>query len=155
MSEDFKNITEKVLKAIGEQNKRLEHLEEKIKEIIINQVKEFLSNEDIVIDDSKPDTKDIALKGIENKIKELEDEKVSKGEYDELIEKLKLLEEENKNLKQKFIEIEEKLNTALVDSSQISEKSDEYTQNDDENTKNAADLAIKKDGKVVSIVINI
>ena len=153
MSEEFKEITQKVLKEIGEQNKRLEHLEEKIEEIIINQVKEFLSNEDIIIEDNKSDSGNLALKGIENRIKELEEEKISKNEYDELIEKIKLLEEENQNLKQKFIEIEDQLN-GIIESNATYEKAEENIQISKED-KASSDLSVKKDGKVVNIVINV
>ena len=169
MSEDFNKITEKILKAISEQNKRFENLEDKIEKITIEKIKEFLSNEDILIDDTPSESKSetLLLKGIENRLKTLEESSENSLSKNEINEKLLAVEEENKELKKQLMKLEEKLN--LFDDFdkkllKIEEKLKKYDENNkinfaDTDTKrnksDKEDLEIKKDGKVVNIVINV
>lgn len=170
MSNEFNQITEKVLKAINEQNKGLENLEDKIEKITIEKVKEFLSNEDIAIDDSPSESKGetLLLKGIENRLKTLEESLKNSPNNGDINEKLLSLEQENKELKEKLIVLEESLNEnnlfckKLEEKLQLLEESNKITNDIKENdTKleksdlDRKDLAIKKDGKVVNIVINV
>ena len=166
---EFKEITDKILKSIGEQNKKLENLEQKIEKIVMEQVKEFLSSEDIIINDSPnaPSSETLLLKGIENRLKELEEFKNNNSLNDDLNERFNHLEQENKKLKEKIIELEEKLKN-FDDFETKLERLEENLKNIKENhnmnsidtesknaNENTNDLAIKKDGKVVNIVINV
>ena len=167
MNEKFNEIIQEILKAIGEQNKRFENLEEKIEKITVEKVKEFLSSDDIVIEDSKPQTEKIVLTGIENKIKELKENIFTKEEYQILENKVVSLENENKELKEKLMNLEEKLKKTadyFEKIEEISKKLQNIEKNskiksDDTEVKSAdseiGDLAVKKDGKVVNIVINV
>ena len=165
----FKEITENILKSIGEQNKKLENLEQKIEKIVMEQVKEFLSSEDIIINDSPnaSSSETLLLKGIENRLKELEEFKNNNSLNDDLNERFNHLEQENKKLKEKIIELEEKLknfddfetklerleeNLKTIKENHNMNSIDTELKNANENTN---DLAIKKDGKVVNIVINV
>lgn len=161
MSNELKKVNDNILKAIGEQNKKLEHLEEKHKEIIKNELAEYL--------------KDLKLDNLFDNLPEIDlsnDKFVEIEAFEEVKEKINNLEEENKNLKEKIIQLEEKINedkeifqkieeieeklqlleenNKVISDTEIS--SEQVTQKDNAISK---DLEVKKEGKVVNIVINV
>jgi len=149
MSNQFNEITEKILKSIGEQNKKLEYIEEKIEKIIVEKVKEFLSSEDISLstETSHSEIDELLIKGMNKRIKEIEDKLNSnnKSNLSNSEKKLKTLEEKFEKLDSLYKKQEKRL--------QDLEKNRILTE--DSVIENDNSLAIKKDGKIVNITINV
>jgi len=149
MSNEFKELTE-VMKAIAEQNKGLEHLDEKIKEVVVAYLKE-LKIDNLL--DNIPNINLSDAKFVEN-IRFDEANKV-------LSEKIITLEQENNKSKDELIIFKESISKNDLFCEKLEEKLNLLVENNKIVTDikpsgvDSGDLAIKKDGKVVNIVINI
>ena len=148
MNNEFKELAE-VMKAISEQNKGLERLDEKIKEVIVAYLKE-LKIDNFVDEIPSINLSDLKLDEINNKFSD----KVSSLEQEnsELKEKLIILENSLNENNLFYKKLEEKLNL-LEENNKIT--SDIEVSNVDGNDLSNNNLAVKKDGKVVNIVINV
>jgi len=154
MSNEFKQVEEGITKAINEQNKRFEHLEEKIGIIIKDEIKEYLKN--------------LQLDTLVNTIPEIDllnNNFIESKEFENMNTQINELEASNKELKERLIILEKrfdenennnKLYKEFEKKLQLFEENNKITADTKlNNTASDKNLEVRKDGKVVNIVINV